>query len=103
LPAATERDEAFDTANVGQIDGKPLISHLSVSSSIFMKLSIELEQEADGRWIAEVPELRGVLVYGDSQVSAAQAARAMAFRVLADQIENGELQPAAVDSVSFAA
>ncbi len=52
-----------------------------------MTLTIELEQEADGRWIAEVPELPGVLVNGDTQDRAAQLARALAFRVLADQIE----------------
>jgi predicted RNase H-like HicB family nuclease len=68
-----------------------------------MKLTIEFEQEADGRWIAEVPELPGVLVYGDTQAKAAQNARALAFRVLADQIEAGEIDALAVNSVSFAA
>jgi predicted RNase H-like HicB family nuclease len=68
-----------------------------------MRLSIELEQEVDGRWIAEVPELPGVLVYSDTQEKAAQLARALAFRVLADQIESGELSVAAIETVSFAA
>ncbi|MEN9580219.1 MAG: hypothetical protein RJA70_3228 [Pseudomonadota bacterium] len=68
-----------------------------------MKLSIELEQEADGRWIAEVPELPGVLTYGASADAAARAARALAFRVLADQIEAGEIGDVVIDSVSFAA
>jgi predicted RNase H-like HicB family nuclease len=68
-----------------------------------MRLTIELEQEADGRWIAEVPELPGVLVYSDTQEKAAQLARALAFRVLADQIESGELSVAAIETVSFAA
>jgi predicted RNase H-like HicB family nuclease len=68
-----------------------------------MKLSIDLEQEADGRWIAEVPELPGVLAYGVSPDKAARAARALAFRVLADQIEAGEIGDAVIDSVSFAA
>jgi predicted RNase H-like HicB family nuclease len=57
----------------------------------------------DGRWIAEVPELPGVLVYSDTQEKAAQLARALAFRVLADQIESGELSVTAIETVSFAA
>ena len=68
-----------------------------------MKLTIELEQEADGRWLAEVPELPGVMVYGESQDKAAQLARALAFRVLADRIESGELEASSLNSVSFAA
>jgi predicted RNase H-like HicB family nuclease len=47
-----------------------------------MTLTIELEQETDGRWIAEIPQLPGVLAYGDTQDKAAQQARALAFRVL---------------------
>jgi predicted RNase H-like HicB family nuclease len=68
-----------------------------------MTLTIELEQEDDGRWIAEVPQLPGVLVYGDTQERAAQLVRALAFRVLADQIEAGEVDASSVSSVSFAA
>ncbi len=68
-----------------------------------MTLTIELEQETDGRWIAEVPQLPGVLVYGDTPERAAQLARALAFRVLADQIEAGEVDASSVTNVSFAA
>ncbi len=68
-----------------------------------MTLTIELEQESDGRWLAEIPELPGVLVYGDAPEKAAQLARALAFRVLADQIESGELDASTLNSVSFAA
>lgn len=70
---------------------------------LFMTLTIEFEQEADGRWIAEIPQLPGVLVSGDSQEKAAQLARALAFRVLADQIESGEINASTLNSVSFAA
>jgi predicted RNase H-like HicB family nuclease len=52
-----------------------------------MELTFELEQEADGRWIAEIPELPGVLAYGDTQENAVQLARALAFQVLADPIK----------------
>ena len=68
-----------------------------------MILTIELEQEDDGRWIAEVPQLPGVLVYSDTQERAAQLVRALAFRVLADQIEAGEVDASSLSSVSFAA
>lgn len=68
-----------------------------------MTLTIELEQEADGRWIAEVPQLPGVLVYGDTQERAAQLVRALAFRVLADKIEAGDVDATTISNVSFAA
>jgi predicted RNase H-like HicB family nuclease len=68
-----------------------------------MTLTIELEQETDGRWIAEIPELPGVLVYGATAEAAARLVRALAFRVLADQLEAGEVDAGAVGSVSFAA
>lgn len=70
---------------------------------VLMKLTIEIEQEVDGRWIAEIPELPGVMVYGDTEDRAAQLARALAFRVLADKIEAGEVDATSVASVSFAA
>jgi predicted RNase H-like HicB family nuclease len=76
---------------------------VAYSSLVHMTLTIEFEQEADGRWIAEVPQLPGVLVYGETQSKAAQLARALAFRVLADQIEAGDVDAIAVASVSFAA
>lgn len=68
-----------------------------------MTLTIEFEQESDGRWIAEVPQLPGVLAYGATQDEAAQHARALAFRVLADQIDSGEVNARSLTSVSFAA
>jgi predicted RNase H-like HicB family nuclease len=58
-----------------------------------MKLSIETEREEDGRWIAEVPELPGVLAYGASQGEAMLKAETLALRVLAEQLEHGERRP----------
>lgn len=55
-----------------------------------MKLSIETEREDDGRWIAEVPELPGVLAYGVTRDEATLEAEALALRVLAEQLERGE-------------
>jgi len=68
-----------------------------------MTLTIEFDQETDGRWLAEIPQLPGVLAYGETQEKAAQHVRALAFRVLADQIDSGEVDASAVASVSFAA
>jgi predicted RNase H-like HicB family nuclease len=54
---------------------------------------VETEQEADGRWIAEVPELPGVLVYAPTRDEAIRKAQALSLRVLAERLENGELLP----------
>jgi len=56
-------------------------------------LNIEIEREDDGRWIAEVPELPGVMVYGDDQASAVAKVQALARRVLAERIDHGEAVP----------
>jgi predicted RNase H-like HicB family nuclease len=58
-----------------------------------MNYSVELEQEVDGRWIAEVPELPGVLVYGATANEAAVKAEMLALRVIADRLEHGEAEP----------
>ena len=65
-----------------------------------MNFTIEVEQENDGRWIAEVPELRGVLVYGQTREEAMAKGQALALRVLADRLEHGEARSELV-SVSF--
>ncbi|MHC4960482.1 MAG: type II toxin-antitoxin system HicB family antitoxin [Planctomycetota bacterium] len=57
-------------------------------------LQLEIEQEDDGRWIAEVPSLPGVLAYGATREEAVHKAEALALRVLADRIEHGEAVPA---------
>ncbi|WP_269542011.1 type II toxin-antitoxin system HicB family antitoxin [Cerasicoccus fimbriatus] len=56
-------------------------------------MKIELEQEDDGRWIAEVMELPGVMAYGSSQEEAIGKAEALALRVIADRIDHGEKIP----------
>ncbi len=56
-------------------------------------LKIEIEREADGRWLAEVPALPGVLAYGVSPAEARTKATALALRVIADRIEHGEAVP----------
>ena len=67
-----------------------------------MVLTIEIDREEDGRWIAEVVEIAGAPAYGVSSDEAKAKAQAIALRVLADRLDHGE---AATDlsSISFAA
>ena len=65
-----------------------------------MRLSVELERETDGRWIADVADLPGVMVYGPTREAALSAAQALALRVLADRLEHGEALPEPLE-VSF--
>ena len=68
-----------------------------------MELTLECEREEDGRWLAEVPELPGVLVYGTSADEAMAKAEVLALRVLAEQIELGESKPQALQFIVPAA
>ena len=58
-----------------------------------MRLAIETEQEADGRWLAEVPALPGTMVYGQTRDEAITRVEAMALRVIADRLDHGESVP----------
>ena len=62
-----------------------------------MKLTIELDRELDGRWIAEVPELN-VLLYGYSRQDAIQQAQSAAREIVRDRIAHGELPPDSADA-----
>jgi predicted RNase H-like HicB family nuclease len=67
-----------------------------------MKFTVEYEQEEDGRWLAEVKELPGVLTYGENPDDAVAHAQALALRVIADRLENGESLPVLMFSFSAA-
>jgi predicted RNase H-like HicB family nuclease len=67
-----------------------------------MTFTVEYEQEDDGRWLAEVIELPGVLAYGQTSDEAIAKAQALTLRVLADRLENGDSAPEFVN-ISFAA
>lgn len=56
-------------------------------------MKIEIEQEDDGRWIAEVLDLSGVMGYGETRKEAISKVEALALRVLADRLEHGETIP----------
>jgi predicted RNase H-like HicB family nuclease len=58
-----------------------------------MHLTFDVEQEADGRWLAEVPELAGVLAYGATRREALAKAEVLALRVLAERLEHQESGP----------
>ena len=65
-----------------------------------MNFDIEFEQEEDGRWIAEIPEIPGVLAYGVTPLQAGEKAKALALRVLAERMEN-EVSLPGINSIAF--
>ena len=67
-----------------------------------MNLLIEIEREEDGRWIAEVPHLPGVMTYGKTREDAIARVQALALRALAERLEHGEAAPDLL-SVTFQA
>ena len=66
-------------------------------------MKIELEQELDGRWIAEVGDLPGVMVYGQTRADAIAKVKALALRLLADRLEHGETIPELTEVFQVAA
>ena len=66
-------------------------------------IKTEIEQEEDGRWIAEVPNLPGVFSYGHTREEAIACVKALSLRVLADRMENGETVPEMDDVFSVTA
>lgn len=67
-----------------------------------MRLVLEVEQEIDGRWLAEIADLPGVMAYGQTPSEAKAKAQALALRVIADRLEHGEESPD-LQNISFAA
>ena len=68
-----------------------------------MTFAVETEQETDGRWIAEIPQIPGVMAYGATRREAVARAEALALRVLAERIEQGESSPEIEQVFSVAA
>ncbi|MFW0860348.1 MAG: type II toxin-antitoxin system HicB family antitoxin [Dehalococcoidia bacterium] len=56
-------------------------------------MNIEIEREENGRWLAEVPDLPGVMAYGETQEEAISRVEALSLRVMADRLEHGEEIP----------
>jgi predicted RNase H-like HicB family nuclease len=63
--------------------GEPMVART-------LHLTVEIDREDDGRWIAEVPEIPGVIVYGDSEQAAVNAAKGLALNVIGDRLTKGE-------------
>jgi predicted RNase H-like HicB family nuclease len=61
-----------------------------ICHTLSMNLTFETEQEDDGRWLAEVPEIVGVMAYGATKLQAVARAETLAFRALAEQLKHGE-------------
>jgi predicted RNase H-like HicB family nuclease len=66
------------------------------------RFQIEIERETDGRWIAEIPNLPGVMAYGKTKLDAVRSVRALALRVLADRIERAKSSSTREFSISLA-
>ena len=56
-------------------------------------MKIEIEREKDGRWIGEVPDLPGVMVYAKTRAEAVAKVEALALRIIADRLDHGESIP----------
>ena len=88
---------------VGDGDKKPRLGGCRAGWYITrVTFTIELEREEDGRWIAEVPALPGVLCYGQDRDEAVAGVQALALRVLAERLESREA-PAEFLNVTFQA
>ena len=84
--AACLRGPALDC-----VTARRVVVHTHHPVSMF--LNVETEREEDGRWIAEVVDLPGVMAYGETRDTAVARAEALALRVLADRLENAEAGP----------
>jgi len=97
--ASASRRDAKDFAFAG-VRGRPEAPADGAYNAHMSDFTVDVERETDGRWIGEVPELPGVLVYGGSRDEAVAKAKALAFRVLADRNDeeaSGEpVRPAAL-------
>ena len=86
----------------GRVGSRRLLDSWSGCYSTCVTFSIELEREGDGRWVAEVPSLAGVMCYGADRDEAVARVQALAFRVIAERLEHREA-PAEFLNVTFQA
>jgi predicted RNase H-like HicB family nuclease len=66
-------------------------------------MKVEIEQESDGRWIAEIPSMHGAMAYGATRSEAVAKAEVLVLRILADKLEHGESVPQITDVFSVPA
>ena len=91
MPARPTRDNHLCTPDLGSYPAAP-VRITALPEPTRVNLHIDIDQETDGRWIAEVVDLPGALAYGASRDDALAAATVLAFRVIADRLEAGELR-----------
>lgn len=99
-PVTSDRGTSGAFTPQGATGGKPVVRIPPPLPSTTAYL-IEMEQEQDGRWIAEIPELPGALVYGDTPQEAMRNVVALAYRVLADKVEHDEVSVDQVTHITF--
>jgi predicted RNase H-like HicB family nuclease len=80
-----------------------LVFACSLRHSRDVTFTVEVEQESDGRWIAEIAQIPGAMAYGASREEAVARAEALGLRVLAERIEQGESSPEIQQVFSVAA
>ena len=87
MPSAYRGWQAWQPAgsDSGRINSRPMVE--------IQPMQIEIEREEDGRFLASVPELPGVMAYGDTKESALRKAKSIALQVLAEMMESGEELP----------
>lgn len=95
---AESQHAAKDQAESGRPAGQDVGKDLTYDEDVH--LSIEIDREDDGRWIAEALELPGVMTYGETREEAISNTEKLAIEVIADRIKHGELPPSSLN-VSF--
>src|SRR3954468_2377255 len=85
------------------VDANSVRQWWRVSDMLRPGMQIEIEQEDDGRWLTEIPDLPGVMVYAATRDEAVARVKALALRVLADRLEHGETIPDLVQVFSMVA
>src|SRR2546426_11644432 len=88
--AATIAKKILQWYNLDRVSDQPTTSHSPQERNVNMKFHLEIEREDDGRWIAEIPELPGVMAYGVTKKEAINSTLTLALRVLAEKLEQGE-------------
>lgn len=96
--AAVPKHKALRSIKPSTADRKPPRS----AESGHVIFNIETERETDGRWIAEIADMPGVLAYGESEDAARANAYALALRVIADQVEKSKSLPKAIEVATSA-
>jgi predicted RNase H-like HicB family nuclease/predicted transcriptional regulator len=89
-----------DSVKRGRAKSPPVVKGVTRYNGL-ARFTVEIDRETDGRWIADVPELPGVMTYGATEAEAIAKCQALALRVIADRLEHGEEEPGKLVDVTF--